>query len=62
MNPVEPIRLGFVGAGGICEQRHLPNLAKMPGVAIPCTKYRWARKKIISIGTSTATLAAISRL
>ncbi len=34
MNPLEPIRLGFIGAGGICEQRHLPNLAKMPGVEL----------------------------
>lgn len=30
----ERIRLGFIGAGGICEQRHLPNLAKMSGVEL----------------------------
>lgn len=34
MSDSEPIRLGFIGAGGICEQRHLPNLAKMPGVEL----------------------------
>lgn len=34
MNDPEPIRLGFIGAGGICEQRHLPNLAKMLGVEL----------------------------
>ena len=34
MHDLEPIRLGFIGAGGICEQRHLPNLVKMPGVKL----------------------------
>ena len=34
MNEFETIRVGFVGAGGICEQRHLPNLAKMSGVEL----------------------------
>lgn len=34
MNDSELIRLGFIGAGGICEQRHLPNLAKMTGVEL----------------------------
>lgn len=34
MNDPERIRLGFIGAGGICEQRHLPNLAKMPSVEL----------------------------
>lgn len=34
MSDSEPIRLGFIGAGSICEQRHLPNLAKMPGVEL----------------------------
>ena len=34
MNDSESIRLGFIGAGGICEQRHLPNLAKMSGVEL----------------------------
>lgn len=34
MNDPELIRLGFIGAGGICEQRHLPNLTKMPGVEL----------------------------
>jgi predicted dehydrogenase len=34
MNVYETIRLGFVGAGGICEQRHLPNLAKMSDVEL----------------------------
>lgn len=34
MNDPERIRLGFIGAGGICEQRHLPNLAKIQGVEL----------------------------
>ena len=34
MNDSSPIRLGFIGAGGICEQRHLPNLAKISGVEL----------------------------
>ena len=34
MKVPEPIRLGFVGAGGICEQRHLPNLVQMSGVEL----------------------------
>ena len=34
MNDSEPVRLGFIGAGGICEQRHLPNLAKRSGVEL----------------------------
>jgi predicted dehydrogenase len=34
MNDSKPIRLGFIGAGGICEQRHLPNLASMEGVEL----------------------------
>lgn len=34
MSDSEPIRLGFIGAGGICEQRHLPNLVKMPDVEL----------------------------
>ncbi len=34
MTSHDSIRLGFIGAGGICEQRHLPNLAKMPDVEL----------------------------
>lgn len=34
MDNPEQIRLGFIGAGGICEQRHLPNLAKMTGIEL----------------------------
>lgn len=34
MKALSPVRLGFIGAGGICEQRHLPNLTKMPGVEL----------------------------
>lgn len=34
MTSRDTIRLGFIGAGGICEQRHLPNLVKMPGVKL----------------------------
>lgn len=40
MSDSEPIRLGFIGAGGICEQRHLPNLAKMPGVELVAVSNR----------------------
>jgi predicted dehydrogenase len=29
-----PIRISFIGAGGICEQRHLPNLQQLPGVEL----------------------------
>lgn len=29
-----PIRLGLIGAGGIVTSRHLPNLAKLPGVSL----------------------------
>jgi predicted dehydrogenase len=32
MSDLKRIRLGFIGAGGICEQRHLPNLSQMPDV------------------------------
>lgn len=34
MTSRDSIRLGFIGAGGICEQRHLPNLTKMTGVEL----------------------------
>ena len=34
MNDLKSIRLGFIGAGGICEQRHLPNLSQTPGVEL----------------------------
>ena len=34
MNSFDTIRLGFIGAGGICEQRHLPNLSQMPGIEL----------------------------
>ena len=27
-----PVRIGFIGAGGIARQRHLPGLKKVPGV------------------------------
>ncbi len=29
-----PINIGFIGAGSIARQRHLPNLAKIPGVQV----------------------------
>jgi predicted dehydrogenase len=32
MSKQERTRVGFVGAGGICEQRHLPSLAQFPDV------------------------------
>ena len=32
-NPV-PIRISFIGAGGICEQQHLPGLARIPGIEL----------------------------
>jgi len=28
----ERVRVSFIGAGGICEQRHLPGLAQIPGI------------------------------
>jgi predicted dehydrogenase len=34
MSGAEPIRVGFIGAGGICEQRHLPGLKQIPGVEL----------------------------
>lgn len=34
MSAPEPIRVSFIGAGGICEQRHLPGLAQIPGVEL----------------------------
>lgn len=30
----QPIRVGFIGAGGICKTRHLPGLSKIDGVQI----------------------------
>ena len=30
----ERVRISFVGAGGICRQRHLPNLKQLPGVEL----------------------------
>ncbi|MDX1944764.1 MAG: Gfo/Idh/MocA family oxidoreductase [Pirellulaceae bacterium] len=30
----DPVRVSFVGAGGICRQRHLPGLARIPGVRL----------------------------
>ena len=34
MTAPEPIRVSFIGAGGICEQRHLPGLQQIPGVEL----------------------------
>jgi predicted dehydrogenase len=34
VSDTSPIRIGFIGAGGICEQRHLPNLQQLPGVEL----------------------------
>jgi predicted dehydrogenase len=34
MTQHEPIRVGFIGAGGICKQRHLPGLTQLEGVEI----------------------------
>ena len=30
----QPIRIGFIGAGGICKQRHFPGLAQIDGVEV----------------------------
>lgn len=30
----QPIRVGFIGAGGIARQRHLPNLREIPGIEL----------------------------
>lgn len=34
MNDPDHIRISFIGAGGICEQRHLPGLAQIPGIEL----------------------------
>lgn len=34
MSEPEKVRVSFIGAGGICEQRHLPGLAQIPGVEL----------------------------
>lgn len=34
MAAAEVIRVGFIGAGGICRTRHLPGLAAIPGVQV----------------------------
>src|SRR5262245_9317512 len=34
MNRDDTIRVAFIGAGGICEQRHLPNLVRFPEVEL----------------------------
>jgi predicted dehydrogenase len=34
MTHPDPIRISFIGAGGICEQRHLPGLAQIPGIEL----------------------------
>ncbi|MFA6245000.1 MAG: Gfo/Idh/MocA family oxidoreductase [Candidatus Hydrogenedentales bacterium] len=31
---MQPLRIGFVGLGGICRQRHLPGLQRLPGIEI----------------------------
>jgi predicted dehydrogenase len=40
MSSNERIGVGFIGAGGICEQRHLPNLAQFPEVELVCVYNR----------------------
>jgi predicted dehydrogenase len=34
VSDTSPLRISFIGAGGICEQRHLPNLQQLPGVEL----------------------------
>jgi predicted dehydrogenase len=34
VNRDDKVRVAFIGAGGICEQRHLPNLSTFPEVAL----------------------------
>src|SRR5436190_2081917 len=34
MSPASRVGIAFIGAGGICEQKHLPNLAKFPDVEL----------------------------
>lgn len=34
MSALDKVRVSFIGAGGICEQRHLPGLAQIPGVEL----------------------------
>jgi predicted dehydrogenase len=59
MGKQERIRVGFIGAGGICEQRHLPNLARFPDVELisvcnrsqessQCIAAKWGFRRIAS--------------
>ncbi|QDU26062.1 1,5-anhydro-D-fructose reductase [Anatilimnocola aggregata] len=34
MTDQDRVRISFIGAGGICEQRHLPNLQQIPGIEL----------------------------
>ncbi|MCC6581656.1 MAG: Gfo/Idh/MocA family oxidoreductase [Phycisphaeraceae bacterium] len=40
MTQPDPVRVGFIGAGGICRDRHLPGLAKLPGVQVTAVSNR----------------------
>ena len=48
MSNEQPVRLGFIGAGGICKQRHLPNLKPLRGVQFTavCNRSEASGRKI----------------
>ena len=40
---MQPLRIGFVGLGGICRERHVPGLRRIPGVKLVAVANRsWA--------------------
>ena len=48
MSREKRLGIAFIGAGGICEQRHLPNLAKFPEVELVavCNRSQESSKRI----------------
>jgi len=46
----QTIRIGFIGAGGICKSRHFPGLAKLEGVEVKtvCNRSEASSKKVAS--------------
>ena len=45
----KPVRIGFIGAGGICRQRHLPGLNALDNIelAAVCNRVKQADKKLL---------------
>ena len=48
--PESPVRIGFIGAGSIAENRHLPNLAKIGGVEVKtvCNRSEESSRRVAS--------------